>query len=149
MKINFGQDFATGLLFAGTGAAALWIGWDYNMGTSLKPGTGVLPAMLSVGLILVGAIIALRGFLAGDVAIEGIAWRPLLMVTLGTLAFGFLVDRTGFVVTSIVSMTLCAIGLDETRWAEFAGFLLIMIASGWAMFIWLLGMPIPTFALKW
>lgn len=149
MKISFGQDTATGLLFAGIGAGALWIGWDYNMGTALKPGTGVLPAMLSVGLILIGAVLALRAIIAGDVAIEDFSWRPLIMVTIGTLAFGLLIDRLGMVVTTIASLGLCALGISETRWGEFAVFTAIMLAISWFTFIWLLGMPIPTFALKW
>ena len=48
----------------------------------------------------------------------------------------------------IISLTLCALGTLETRWKEFGAFLLIMLALGWGMFIWLLGMPISTWPTK-
>lgn len=149
MKIKFGQDMVTGLMFALIGAGALWIGKNYNMGTASQPGTGVLPAMLSCGLIAIGAALCLRSAISGDTVIERSAWGPVLWVTIATVAFGLLIDRIGFIPTTIVSLTLCALGTAETRWGEFAMFLGIMIATGWATFLWLLGMPIPAFAFHW
>lgn len=149
MSSKFGQDMVTGLMFAAVGAAALWIGKDYNMGTPQQPGTGVLPAILSGCLIVTGAILILRSLLRGDTRIESSAWGPVSWVTLATIAFGLLIDRVGFIPTTIVSLTICAFGSMETRWPEFAKFLAIMIVTGWATFIWLLGMPIPSFAFKW
>lgn len=149
MKIKFGQDMVTGLLFALVGAGALWIGKDYNMGTAQQPGTGVLPAILSACLIAIGAFLCVRSILNGDTEIEYSAWGPLVWVTLATVVFGLLIDRVGFIPTTIVSLTVCALGSNETRWREFTVFLGIMIVTGWATFIWLLGMPIPAFALHW
>jgi hypothetical protein len=63
-------------------------------------------------------------------------------VTLGTVVFGSMIDNYGLVASMIVAMTICALGTAETRWFEFAVFTLIMIVASWAMFIWLLGMPI-------
>ena len=69
-------------------------------------------------------------------------------MTLGTVAFGLLINDWGLILTMIISMTLCALGTTETRWSEFAAFMAIMIALGWSMFIWLLGMPVPTWPAK-
>ncbi len=149
MSTKFGQDTVTGLMFAAVGAAALWIGKDYNMGTPQQPGTGVLPAILSGCLIVTGTILIVRSLLTGDTRIESGVWGPLFWVTLATVAFGLLIDRVGFIPTTIVSLTICALGSAETRWREYTVFLAIMIATGWATFIWLLGMPIPAFAFKW
>lgn len=81
--------------------------------------------------------------MATDEPIAHWPWRPFLLVTLAVTSFGLLIDDLGLVVTTIVSMTLCAAGTLETRWKEFAVFSLIMLAIGVGMFIWLLGMPIP------
>jgi hypothetical protein len=67
------------------------------------------------------------------------------MVTLATIAFGYLIDPAGIVVAMVVSMTLAALGTPETRWREFAFFSLIMLAMGLGMFIYGLGMPIKVF----
>ena len=146
MNSRFGQDMATGLLFAAIGVAAASIGWHYAMGTPQKPGTGVLPMILSCCLIVTGIIVCARAMLRGDAAIGDIAWRPLVMTTLATVAFGLLIDRIGLIPTMAVSLTMCAAGISETRWGEYATFLSIMIGLGWFTFIWLLGMPIPSFA---
>jgi putative tricarboxylic transport membrane protein len=144
MRIRNGQDFATGLLFVAVGIAALWIGADYAMGTPQRPGTGVLPRILAWCLVGTGALLWLKALLADGPGLTGWAWRPLLAVTAGTVVFGLMIDDWGLVLSMVVAMAICALGTAETRWAEFAVFTLIMIASSWAMFIWLLGMPIRT-----
>ena len=148
MRSKFGQDLVTGLLFVGIGIAALIIGWDYPRGTPQRPGTGVLPAILAWCMMGSGGLLALKAIMAGDEPISAIAWRPFFLVTLGVTAFGLLIDDWGLVLTMIVSMSLCAWGSLETRWPEFALFMVIMIAIGAGMFIWLLGMPINMWPTK-
>ncbi len=144
MRVKFGQDMASGLLFIIIGLGALWIGADYPMGTPQRPGTGVLPRILAWCLVGSGSILAVKALLAGDVSMGNWAWRPLFFVTLAVVFFGLCIDSLGLVLTMIIALTLCAMGTPETRWPEFAIFLLVMIAIGVGTFIWLLGMPIPT-----
>jgi putative tricarboxylic transport membrane protein len=54
-----------------------------------------------------------------------------------------IVDDLGMIVAMIASLTICALGTPETRWREFSVFLILMIAGSVALFVWLLGMPIP------
>jgi hypothetical protein len=144
MRIKGTQDFVTGLLFVIVGAGALWVGADYPMGTAQRPGTGVLPNILAYCLVGTGGILILKALFSDGAGIAGWAWRPVVAVTIGTVVFGLMIDDYGLVLTMIVSMAICALGTAETRWSEFAMFSVIMIVSSWAMFIWLLGMPIKT-----
>ena len=82
MRIKWGQDLATGLLFIAIGLGALIIGWDYPRGTPQRPGTGVLPLALSWCLIGTGGILATKSIASGDSEITGINWRALFLVTL-------------------------------------------------------------------
>jgi hypothetical protein len=148
MRIKSGQDLATGLLLAAVGLAAFWIGADYPMGTAQRPGTGVLPRILAWCLIGTGGLLLIKSIYSAGPRIGSWAWRPLLAVTAGTVVFGLIVDDYGLVASMIVAMTICALGTAETRWSEFAVFTLIMIVASWAMFIWLLGMPIKTWPTK-
>lgn len=148
MRVKFGQDMATGILFLIIGLGALWVGADYPMGIPQRPGTGVLPRILAWCLVATGGLLAVKAIISGDVSMGGWAWRPLFFVTLAVVMFGMLIDSLGLVVSMTISLTLCAMGTTETRWPEFAGFLVIMIAIGWGTFIWLLGMPIPTWPTK-
>lgn len=137
------QDFASGLLFVGVGAAALWISADYPMGTPQRPGTGVLPAILAWCLIGTGTLLWLKAVVTDSPNLTSWAWRPAIMITLATIAFALLVDRAGLVVTMLVSMTLVALGTPDTRWREYLPFAVIMLAIGVSVFIYGLGMPIP------
>ena len=143
MRIKGGQDFATGLLFIAVGLAAFWIGADYPMGTAQRPGTGVLPRILSWCLIGTGALLWLKAVLTDGPGLTRWAWRPVIMITLATVAFALLVDRLGLVVAMLVSMTLAALGTPETRWREYTLFALFMVVIGVGMFIYGLRMPIP------
>ena len=142
MRIRSSQDLATGLLFLAVGLGACWIGADYNMGTAQRPGTGVLPRILAVGLMGSGVLLWIKALVVDGPGLGYWAWRPMIMVTLATIAFALLIDPAGIVVAMVVSMTLAALGTPETRWREFAVFSLIMLAMGLGMFIYGLGMPI-------
>lgn len=142
MRIKSGQDFATGLVFVAVGLAALWIGADYPMGTAQRPGTGVLPRILAWCLVGTGALLFIKAALSDGPGLGRWAWRPIIMVTLASVAFALLIDRLGLVVAMLASMTLAALGTPETRWREYILFALFMLALGVGMFIYGLGMPI-------
>ncbi|MFM9939812.1 MAG: tripartite tricarboxylate transporter TctB family protein [Hyphomicrobiaceae bacterium] len=142
MRMKIGQDLATGLLFMAIGIGALVIGWNYPMGIPQRPGTGVLPFVLSCCLIGTGALLAVKSFTVGDSEITGINWRALILVTLGLVVFGFAIDRLGLLITMALSMSLCAAALRDTEWREFAIFFAIMFLASWVTFVCLLGMPV-------
>jgi putative tricarboxylic transport membrane protein len=143
MRIKSTQDLATGVLFIGVGLAALWIGADYPVGTPQRPGTGVLPRILAWCLIGTGALLWVKAVLVEGPGLTRWAWRPVIMISLATVAFALLVDRFGLVVAMLVSMTLAALGTPQTRWREYTIFAAIMVAIGVGMFIYGLRMPIP------
>src|SRR5262245_14778423 len=142
MRMKVSQDFAAGLLLLAFGLAGLWIGADYPMGTAQRPGTGVLPVILSWCLVATAVLLFVKTAVAGGARLTPWAWRPAILVTLATVAFALLVDRFGLVVAMIVSMTLTALGTPDTRWREYLLFALVMLALGVGLFIYALGMPI-------
>lgn len=145
MRVRNMQDLATALLFLIIGIGAFYIGSSYSMGVAQRPGTGVLPRILAWCLIGSGTLLLIKSFMSDGPKIENIAWRPLIMVTLAAIAFSLLIDRAGLIVTMIVSLTIAAFGTPETRWREFALFMVLMLAIGLGVFIYGLGMPIRIF----
>jgi hypothetical protein len=143
MRIRGGQDFATGLLFIAVGLAAVWISADYPTGTAQRPGTGVLPRILAWCLVGTGALLWFRALIVEGPSVTRFAWRPVVMISLATVAFALTVDRLGLVTAMLIAMTLAALGTPETRWREYAVFCVIMVALGVGMFIYGLRMPIP------
>jgi putative tricarboxylic transport membrane protein len=148
MRVKSTQDLATGLFFVAIGLGAFWIGADYSMGVAQRPGTGVLPRILAFGMMGAGALLLIKSILTNGPGLGVWAWRPVIMVTVATIAFALLVDRAGLAVAMIVSLTLAALGTPETRWREFAIFLVFMLALGIGLFIYGLGMPIQVLPWK-
>ena len=142
VRVRGKQDFATGVLFLLIGLGAFYIGSTYSMGTPQRPGTGVLPRILAWCLIGSGLLLAIKAFFIDGPGIERFAWRPLAMVTLAAIAFSLLIDSAGLVAAMIVSLTIAALGTPETRWKEFAAFMVLMLAIGLGVFIYGLGMPL-------
>ena len=151
MRIKCTQDLTTGLMFAAIGLAALWFGADLSLGTAQRPGTGLLPRVLAWLLIGTGAILFGKSLVVDGPGLGVWAWRPLIMVTLATIAFALLIDGFGLVAAMLASMTLAALGTPETRWREYLMFAALMLLIGVGMFIWGLGMPVTIFpkALSW
>lgn len=143
MRIRSGQGLATGLLLVAIGVAAFWIGADYPMGSAQRPGTGVLPRILAWCLMGTGAILCAKALTVEGPGLTRWAWRPVVMITLASIAFALTVDRLGLVVAMLISMTLAALGTPETRWREYAIFAVFMVALGVGMFIYGLRMPMP------
>jgi len=100
MRERSGQDFATGILFALIGAAALYISADYPMGVPQRPGSGVLPSILSWCLVVTGLIL-----IGQAMALDGSSLRRALPVL-----------AVSFVVGAIVFVGGPAIGISE-GWA--------------------------------
>lgn len=143
--LRSGQDLLCGVMFAAVGAAALWIGRAYPMGTPMRLGSGVFPWLLSWGLIGIGAIIFAKGLVTDGPRLTGWAWRPVLLITLAAVSFALLIEPAGLVVTMLVLMTLGVLAGEEHRFKELAIFVPLMILLGIAIFIWGLGMPIKVF----
>ncbi|MGE0419542.1 MAG: tripartite tricarboxylate transporter TctB family protein [Acetobacteraceae bacterium] len=139
------KDIASGLMFIGIGAFGLWVGRDYPMGTALRLGTGVFPAILCWGLIVIGTIVLIQGMLVRGEPIGAWAWRPVLLVGLAATLFALLIEPAGLVVSMLVLMIIGALAGEGHSIREFTIFTLIMIVLSVAMFIYGLDMPIKVF----
>jgi hypothetical protein len=63
-------------LFVLVGIGGLWFGRDHPLGTSQRPGTGVLPLILCWCLISTGGLLWLKAALLEGPSLTGWAWRP-------------------------------------------------------------------------
>ena len=143
----FNRDVLSGLVFVVIGAAALWIGRDYAMGTPFRMGPGYFPRLLCGLLILIGIIVAVRGMIAGGEWPERLHFKPLALISLGTVAFAGLITTAGLAPAVLAVVLIGAMGGPEFRLIE-ALILAVLLAGGAvALFILGLGMPLTIFAL--
>jgi hypothetical protein len=148
MKIEFrnNQDFFAGLMFIVIGLLAVVIAQkNYPLGTGLRMGPGYFPVMLGGVLIVFGLYVMVRGLIRGE-KIKGI-WgiRPLILITLGVVAFGFVMDHLGMVPALFVLFFISALGGHEFKFKEVLILTVVMTVASWVIFIYSLGLPYRLF----
>lgn len=139
------QEIFCGLMFIFVGVIGVVVGWDYPRGTPIRLGTGVFPALLSWGLIIIGAIVFVQGAITSGPAVGRIAWRPVTLIALAASAFAVLIETGGLLAATLVMMIIAAFAGDDHSVKEFSIFSVIMLIMAWFLFIFILDMPIKVF----
>ncbi len=146
MRSLLNRDLVAGLVLSLFGVAALLIGARYDAGTAIEMGPGYMPRLLAGGIVLFGAIIAIKGLGSGrDNPLPSLPLWPLLCVLAGIAAFGLLISRAGLI--AAIFATVCAgkLASRELSWLQavlLAAFLSLLSAL---LFVQLLGIPMRIF----
>jgi len=139
--IRHPKDFFAGLVLLGFGAGAIVIARGYPMGSAMRMGPGYFPTLLGGLLVLLGLALAARAFwLRGDPVGEW-AFRPLLLVHGGVVAFAVLLRPLGLVVATLALVALSRLGGWEFRALEVAALFLFLTALAMGLFVYGLGLP--------
>lgn len=136
------KDFLAGLIFLVIGAAAMLIARGYPFGSAMRMGPGYFPTVLGGILCLFGLYVMLRGIRSGEPVKGEWGWRPLALVTLSIVLFGFVLTRLGLVAALLAMFFAAALGGREFRWREVLGLSLLMSAFAVAVFVYGLKLPL-------
>ena len=142
MRVRLTTDLLTGFLFLALGGFVLIYGARYPIGSAVRMGPGYFPRIISSGLVLLGLVLLGRSVLRGGERMGAVALRPLLLVLVGTFAFGLLIERAGFWVASIVLVCISRLVERDLRVAEIGGLALVLTAIITVIFRYGLGLPI-------
>ena len=144
MKIKSPKDFWSGLMFVASGLFfAIWAITHYQMGTAVRMGPAYFPTMLGGLMVVLGLMI-----LASSLAIPGpkvppFLFRPLLMISLGLVLYGYLMKPLGLVGATAALVYVGALGGHEFRWKEVTILYVILILFSWLVFVKGLSLPFP------
>ncbi len=86
-----------GAFFILAGAIFAWQSLSVDLGSWLKIGPGGMPLVLSMLLILLGAVILIGALREVGDPVGTIAWRGIFFITLAPIIFGLTVRGLGFV----------------------------------------------------
>jgi putative tricarboxylic transport membrane protein len=138
-------DVLSGLLFIAIAAFGLWASRNYPVGTALRMDTGYVPRLLCWLLFGLGAVILVQGLRqpAPSPRPSPQAWRAVLSVTAGLVAFGLSIERLGLVLAILLLTGIGALATRALRPLETAIAALLLIFLSWAIFIFGLGLTIP------
>ncbi len=139
------KDVLAGLLFIAVAVLGLWLSRDYQVGTALRMSTGYVPRLLCWLLLGLGAIIFFQGLRAPAAAAgrSGSAWRAVLAVTIGMVAFGLSIERLGLVVAIALLTGISALAARASRPVETVLAALVLAVLSWTVFIFGLGLTLP------
>jgi hypothetical protein len=92
------KDLGAGAVFVGFGLAFAITSSTYEIGTALRMGPGYFPLVLGSLLVLLGILIAVKGFVAADSDDIGpVPWKALVLLVAALIFFGFTVRGLGVV----------------------------------------------------
>jgi Tripartite tricarboxylate transporter TctB family len=148
------KNVASGLLLIAIGAFFAWSGRNLTISDVSNMGPGYFPMVLSSILVLLGLIVLVSSpkAVAGPAVLEedepisepgDVPWRGVILLTVALLFFGLLVRPLGLGPALGGAVALSA--LASRKWRALPTLIMtaVMVACGWAVFIKLLGMPVP------
>lgn len=147
-KIRHPKDFFAGLMFIAFGLGAIVIGNNYPLGVAARMGPGYFPRILGILLIVLGAVLSIRGLRLEGAKITLESPRPLIIVIGSVALFAMTVSTLGLVLSSILLIFVSSAASKEFRWKEALASGVILSALSVAGFIWGLGLQFsiwPTF----
>jgi hypothetical protein len=119
------KDILAGLAFVAFGAAFAVLAVGYRIGTPGQMGAGAFPFIVGGILVALGAVIAFRGFVGGEIDPIGIIpWRAIALILAAVLFFGLTVRGLGLVPSTFGVALLAALA---SRRAGLLGVLAVSI----------------------
>jgi hypothetical protein len=174
------KDFLAGLMFVGFGTLTYVAGFTdlsrffgqskLALGTAVRMGPGYVPQMLAFVMMGLGAIITIQAAIAPGASIESGKWKPIVMITLGVIAFGVLLDPanvpaiiswfvsdlprwenpvSGLLPALVAMVFLAALGGDEFKLTETIGMCVVLFVICYLIFKWGLSMNIAMLQGVW
>ncbi|MBV8287062.1 MAG: tripartite tricarboxylate transporter TctB family protein [Hyphomicrobiales bacterium] len=106
-------------------------------------GPAMFPTLVGALLAVLGAIIALRSFAFEGEPVPRFYLRPIGVSLLGIVLFGVALQWLGLITAVAVLVLVGAYAARDVRPLENPALAAVMIAFSVAVFVWLLGLPLP------
>jgi hypothetical protein len=150
LDLRHRKDLLAGLLLLLIGGIASVVALGYPFGSAMRMGPGYFPTVLGGILGLFGAYLSVRGIRsAGNCAI-GWNWRPVALLTLAIVLFGFIMVRLGLIPALLAMIFVSALAGREFRFKEVALLAVSLSVLAVAVFLYVLKLPYPIVAgLPW
>jgi hypothetical protein len=143
MRIRAPKDFWSGLFFIAVAAGFVALSHNYGLGNMHRMGPGLFPTLVGVLLTGLGLVIALRAFAIDGPPVPRFHARPIIISLVAIAMFGVALAHLGLIAGVAVLVAAGALASRESRALETVGLAAMLIAFSVAVFVWLLGLPIP------
>ncbi len=143
-----GERAGAAILFAG-GLLLSWQGLQLSLGSLANFGPGLFPFVIGVVLAGLAGGLLLRPpeAPASREPREAVAWRSIVAVSAGMIAFALLILPLGLVPATVSLVVLSSLGERGPNLLVSLASAAVLSLVGVAIFIWGLGLPLH--AIKW
>ena len=143
MRIRSPKDFWSGLFFIAVAVGFIGLSRQYNMGNMHRMGPALFPTLVGTLLAGLGLVMALRSFAIDGPPVPRFHARPILISMIAIVLFGVALQNSGLVAAVTALVIVGAVASSESRVLETIGLTIALIMFSVAVFVWLLGLPIP------
>ena len=143
MRIRSPKDFRAGLIFIAIGGGFVLLAQQYRLGDMHRMGPAMFPTLVGALLAALGLIVALRSFALDGAPVPRFDARPIGVSILAIVLFGIALQWLGLIAAVAVLVLVGAYAARDVRPLENLALAAVMIAFSVAVFVWLLGLPLP------
>ena len=143
MRIRAPKDFWAGLIFVAIGVGFILLAQQYRLGDMHRMGPAMFPSLVGALLAVLGAILALRAFVLDGAPVPRFYARPIGISLAAIVLFGIALQSLGLVAAIAVLVLVGAYAARDVRPLENLALAAVMIVFSAAVFVWLLGLPLP------
>lgn len=144
MKVKSPKELWAGLMFIGFGLfAAVWAVVHYQMGSAVRMGPAYFPVVLGGLLVLLGLLVLIESFTMEGPKVPAFHFRPLGLVLLSGVAYGYLMAPLGLVLATAALVFISAFGGHEFRWKEVLVLSVVLAVFSVLVFVKGLTLPFP------
>lgn len=139
------KDFLTSLMFILSGAGAMFFSAAYKLGKAADMGPGYFPFALGAILVLIGIALGLKSIMAAPGTHSSISIRvkPVMMILLSVLVFGFSLEHLGLLTSVVLLVILSSLAGDEFRLKEVLVNTLVLTLAVYVIFVYFLEFRLP------
>jgi hypothetical protein len=143
MRIRSSKDFWAGLIFIAIGGGFVLLAQQYRLGDMHRMGPAMFPTLIGALLAALGLIIALRSFVLDGAPVPRFDARPIGISILAIVLLGIALQWLGLVAAIAALVLVGAYASREVRLLDNLALAAAMIVFSVAVFVWLLGLPLP------
>jgi hypothetical protein len=143
LRIKSPQDFGAAVVFIAIGLAGAYFGRDLQFGTASRMGPGYFPVILSWIIIALGVVVGGKALAIEGPRIEPVQLRPILVIILAILAFGYLIDQVGLAITAMLLTVLAGFARRDVNLVETVLLGAALAVFAVLVFVYGLSQPFP------
>ena len=142
------SNIAISLILIGLAGFILLQSRNLAFGTLRAPQTAFFPTTLATLLLIFSVMLLAQTLLGGEIRrgpgnIVAEGWVRIGATLATMVGFALALERLGFLLTTFLLMVLLLRAIESQRWPKVVAIALITTLSSYAIFGWLLGIPLP------